>query len=172
MKFLKKGIAILLISTVAFSSFGCHGNYAAFNKLNKFVGSLGDKWVNSIVHFIFLVVQIYTIAIFVDFLILNTVQFWTGSNPLSMNVGERETQVVNKDGVNYEITATRNRFDVFTMDGDKAGKFASLIYNENTMIWSAASGNEVIELVQIDSTDHGKMRSLIPGLEGKIIEVK
>ena len=171
MKFFKKGIAILLISTLAFMSFGCHGKYALFNTLHKWNGSLGSKWVNSIVHFILWVIPVYGICLLVDWWILNTVEFWTGSNPLAMNEGEREQQIVNKDGVNYEITATKNRFDVLVLDGEKAGTMTSLVYNDNTMVWSAESGNERVELAQIDSENQNRVHFLVPGMEGKVVYV-
>ena len=171
MKFFKKGIAILLISTIAFMSFGCHGKYALFNTLHKWNGSLGSKWVNSIVHFILWIIPVYGICLWVDWLILNTVEFWTGSNPLAMNDGEREQQIVNKDGVNYEITATKNRFDVLVLDGEKAGTMASLVYNDNTMTWSVEGSGETFEVAQVDSDNPDQLRLMFPGTEGKLVDV-
>jgi len=171
MKFLKRGIAILLISTVAFASFGCYGNFVLFNKINKWNGSLGNKWINTIVYWVLWIIPVYPISWVIDGLILHTIEFWTGSNPLAMNEGEREVQIVNKDGVNYEITATKNRFDVLVLDGEKEGKLTSLVFNDNTMIWSVESGNEKIELAKIDSENQGRIHFLIPGMEGKVVYI-
>ena len=79
---MKKGIITLLCAGMIVLS-GCYGKYACFNKLLAWNGTLGNKWLNSIVHFAMWVIPVYGIATFVDFLVLNTVEFWTGSNPLA-----------------------------------------------------------------------------------------
>jgi len=169
MKSLKKSIAILLIAIMASMSFGCYGKYAALNKYNDLMKSFG--FIGGILHF-FPLLFVLPIVVFVDAVILNSIEFWTGSNPLAMKAGEREVQIVNKDGVNHEIVATKNRFDVTVLDGENAGKHASLIFNDNTLIWSVENGTEKMEIAQIDSNDLSKMRILVPGLEGKIVDSK
>ena len=174
MKSFKKGIAILLISMVAFTSFGCYGSFAVTKKIHAWNGKVtGNKIVNTIVYWVLIIIPVYPICVgLVDGLVLNTIEWWLGSNPMAMNEGDREVQIVNNEGVNYEIVATKNRFDVTVLDGEKAGRYAALVYNENTMIWSAETGNEKIEIAQHDFNDPTIMRSLLPGLEGKVVEVK
>jgi hypothetical protein len=172
MKSFKKGIAILLIATVTFMSFGCYGNFPLFKKINTWNGSLSNKFINTIVYWVLWILPVYEICIAVDWLLLNTIQWWTGSSPISMNDGEREVQIVNNEGVNYEIVATKNRFDITVLDGQKAGTHTSLVYNDNTMIWSVENGAEKIEVAQTDSDNPEKMRLLLPGMEGKIVDVK
>ncbi|MBR2470840.1 MAG: DUF3332 family protein, partial [Fibrobacter sp.] len=48
---MKKGIATLLAAGMIVLS-GCYGSNACFNKLHDWNGTLGDKWINSIVHFL------------------------------------------------------------------------------------------------------------------------
>ena len=147
----KKITAALLLSVMCFFSFGCHGNYALFRKLNTWNGTLGNKWVNSVVHIILWIIPVYGICLIVDFLVLNTVQFWTGSNPLAMAEGEKEVQIVNNEGTTYEITATRNRFDVKGIEGVKAGVQTSLIFDEESLTWFVEGNGERVELSKIDS---------------------
>ena len=91
---MKKGIITLLCAGMIVLS-GCYGKYACFNKLLAWNGTLGNKWLNSIVHFAMNVIPVYGIAIFVDWLVLNTVEFWTGSNPLA--AGEKATMTLQRD---------------------------------------------------------------------------
>ena len=172
MKSFKKAIAILLIAVFASLSFGCYGNFPLFNKINKWNGSFGNKIVNTIIYWVLWIIPVYPICMWVDWLLLHTIQFWTGSSPISMKEGEREVQIVNNDGVNYEIVATKNRFDIVALDGEKAGVHTAMVYNDNTMVWSIESGAEKIELAQIDSDNPEKVRFLLPGMEGKIVDVK
>jgi len=177
MKSFKKVIAILLISMVAFTSFGCYGKFPLFKKVNEWNGSIGGKSfggriVNTVVFWVLWIIPVYPITLLVDWWLLHTIEFWTGQSIVLMQEGEREVQIVNKDGVNYEIVGTKNRFDVTVLDGPKAGTRSSLVYNDSTMIWSVESGAEKMEVAQMDSNNPEKMRLLIPGMEGKIVDVK
>ena len=80
---MKKGIITLLCAGMIVLS-GCYGKNACFNKLHDWNGTLGNKWINSIVHFFLNVFPVYMICLgLVDGLVLNTIEFWTGSNPLA-----------------------------------------------------------------------------------------
>ena len=80
---MKKAILALLCAGILVLS-GCHGSYGLTKKLLRWNGTLGNKWLNSCVHFLLWVVPVYEVSIgLVDFLVLNTVEFWTGSNPLA-----------------------------------------------------------------------------------------
>ncbi|SHI32277.1 DUF3332 family protein [Fibrobacter sp. UWP2] len=79
---MKKALAAVICASMITLT-GCYGSYACFNKLLSWNGTLGNKWLNSIVHFAMMVIPVYGIATFVDILVLNTVEFWTGSNPLA-----------------------------------------------------------------------------------------
>jgi hypothetical protein len=169
-KLITKTIAIVLASSILFQS--CLGSWSLTNKLVEWNKSVtGNKFINNLIFWI-LSSWIGGITLFIDTCILNLIEFWTGSNPLAMKAGEREVQIVNKDGVNYEIVATKNRFNVTVLDGENAGKHTSLVYNDNTMVWSAENGTERVELGQVNYDNHGKIHILLPGLEGKVVDVK
>jgi hypothetical protein len=79
-----KFIALFTASIISFGIFsGCYGGYVAFKKVHQWNGTLGSKWVKSIVHILLWVVPVYPVCLAVDFFILNTLEFWTGSNPLA-----------------------------------------------------------------------------------------
>ncbi|GBU20631.1 hypothetical protein R80B4_00510 [Fibrobacteres bacterium R8-0-B4] len=76
--------AVLAAFTIA-SVGGCYGKYALFNNAAKFGGNLGGKYVGAVVNLVFWVVGVYGICLFADLLIFNTIEFWSGSNPVAMN---------------------------------------------------------------------------------------
>lgn len=45
-----------------------------------------------IIFLVFCAIRVYSFAVFVDAVILNLIEFWTGSNPISMNEGDIEIQ--------------------------------------------------------------------------------
>ena len=139
---MKKGIITLLCAGMIVLS-GCYGKYACFNKLLAWNGTLGNKWLNSIVHFAMNVIPVYGIALFVDFLVLNTVEFWTGSNPLASGDSYFE-----KDAEGNSIAAVKNAdgsmsVELTTAKGEKAN--LTLQRDENVVRALDNEGNVVAQ---------------------------
>ncbi|MBN2423543.1 MAG: DUF3332 domain-containing protein [Calditrichaceae bacterium] len=163
-----KSVAILMI--VLFSAFtftGCYGKFELTKRLYKWNGSQGDKFVNSVVMWVLMIIPVYIIVGFVDFVILNVVEFWTGKNPMAMEPGETETQLVEIDGKAYQITATQNRFDVVDMETQLK---ASLVYNPEEKAWYAVSDNDSHKIAQSDSENFDIIQLIQP--DGKIVKVE
>ena len=128
-----KLVTILLILMLSMSLFpGCYGKFHLVRDIYKWNGEVGNKWVNSIVMWVFFIVPVYEIAGFIDFCILNVIEFWTGKDPLAMQPDEKEIQLVELEGKTYEITATQNRFDIKQMNSDV---HISLVFNTEQKAW-------------------------------------
>ena len=111
-KFIKVTAMVLILVFLSFSTFSCYGNFSLVKKLYQWNGSLGSKFVNSAVAWLLIIIPVYGVAGFIDFVILNVLEYWTGENPVKMSAGETDTQIVSKDGKEYQITASKNRFDI------------------------------------------------------------
>ncbi len=72
-------VAMLAVSAVGTS--GCFGKFGLTRKLYAWNEGVGDKWVRSVVMWGMMIIPVYGVAGAGDFLVLNTVEFWTGSNP-------------------------------------------------------------------------------------------
>ena len=140
---MKKGIVTLLCAGMIVLS-GCYGKNACFNKLHDWNGTLGDKWINSIVHFILFWLPVYGICLFlVDGLVLNTIEFWTGSNPLASG-----DSYVEKDAQGNTIAAVKNEdgsmsVELTTAKGEKAN--LTLQRDENVVRALDNEGNVVAQ---------------------------
>lgn len=140
---MKKGLVTLLCAGMVVLS-GCYGKNACFNKLHDWNGTLGNKWLNSIVHFFLNVFPVYMICLgLVDGLVLNTVEFWTGSNPLASGDSYYE-----KDAQGNEIAAVKNAdgsmsVEMTTAKGEKATM--TLQRDENVVRALDAEGNVVAQ---------------------------
>lgn len=77
---------------------GCYGKFALSKKVFDWNGSLGNKFVISLVFFILNVVPVYGITLFVDWILLNVIEFWTGNNPAAMLDGETQERIVKREG--------------------------------------------------------------------------
>ena len=140
---MKKGIVTLLCAGMIVLS-GCYGKNACFNKLHDWNGTLGDKWINSIVHFTLFWLPVYGICLFlVDGLVLNTIEFWTGSNPLASGDSYFE-----KDAQGNTIAAVKNEdgsmsVELTTAKGEKAN--LTLQRDENVVRALDNEGNVVAQ---------------------------
>ena len=101
-----KAIILLLAGSMALSS--CVGSFSLFNKLadwNK--NATKDKFLNEI---IFLVISpAYAFCGAADVFVLNTIEFWNGSNPLVSNEGKTQ-YVMGEDGKMYAVNVYERRF--------------------------------------------------------------
>ncbi len=155
MKTLKQITLISLITIFGVTQTGCFGKFALVRKLYTWNDSLGNKFAKSAVLWVFIIIPVYSIATFIDFVILNLIEFWTGSNPIAMKPGEKETQVVAWRGEKYQITATQNRFHIEQLSGVDKGKITELLYRKEDKSWNAIAGCQDIKLVSFSETcDH------------------
>ncbi|MCU0848965.1 MAG: DUF3332 domain-containing protein [Spirochaetes bacterium] len=173
MKATKKIIALMLISTISLWSFsGCYGQFALWHKLHKWNGTISEKWPRSVVHFVLWFIPVYGLCMFVDFLILNTVEFWSGSNPMAMAPGERETRIVKYNGEDFEITATRNRFDIKQLSGIDSGRTIAMIYNTNEESWSVESEGVKAKVMKLSESDEDHVRVVMPDGSNRVYDMR
>ena len=76
-------VCALLSCSIMCSS--CIGSFKLWNGLLEWNKSLGNKFVNELVFIALNIVPVYGIASFADILVLNTIEFWSGSNPMAAN---------------------------------------------------------------------------------------
>lgn len=167
MKSLKKYLLIFLASTVLITQSGCFGSFKLTNAVYEVNKNVGDKVVNEVVFLLLVIIPVYEVAGIVDLIVLNAVEFWTGTNPLSMNEGDIEIKEVKSGEKLYQITATKNKFNIEQIEGPDAGKNMDIIYNPDSQIWSVNSGNNSIEVLKM--IDDKKVKILNPfGIENEI----
>ncbi len=82
-------VSSILIAVLLTTAFGCYGSFQLINKVYKFNGGLGSKFVNELGFLVMVIVPVYGVAGFVDAVVLNTIEFWTGTNPMAQNNGTR-----------------------------------------------------------------------------------
>jgi hypothetical protein len=97
-------LASLCVLTLGYGSTGCFGSFALVHKLYDFNKSFGNKFVQTIVFWVFCIIPVYEVASLGDAVILNLIEFWTGSNPLAMKDGDTQQRVVEAEGKRTTLT--------------------------------------------------------------------
>ena len=80
---MKKLIATLVLFTFVLT--GCFGSFNLTRKVYQFNKAQGDKWVQEIVFIVLVVVPVYGLSTLADAVVFNSIEFWTGNNPVAAN---------------------------------------------------------------------------------------
>ena len=141
--------AASLVLTASLPLQGCYGQFALTRKLYKWNGTLGDKWINSIIMVAFTIVPVYQVVGLVDLVAFNTAEFWSGKNPVTMNSNERETRIASVNGKEYIVTATKNRIDIIPASGSVTP--VSVVFDPEQKSWFAVSRGEKHKIAEQDN---------------------
>ena len=128
---------------------GCYGSFGLTHKLYKWNGSLGDKWINSLVLVALNIVPIYEIAIGVDGIVLNTIEFWTGSNPVTMAAGQKETKIVSIGGKDFMVIATQNQLELAPVD--QSSKPMTMVFDPAEKSWFVINNGQRVKIGEQDN---------------------
>jgi len=130
---------------------GCYGPFKLTKDLHEWNSTVGSKFVNALVFFAFVIIPVYEVAVLVDGIVLNTIEFWTGDNPITMGENDKDVQIVKRDGNKYRMTATKNKFHIEQLKGENKGDTAELIFDPESNSWNLKDGNkELQKLVQVN----------------------
>ena len=108
-KTLTKVLAVALLVASVPSLTGCYGPFRLSTKLHNWNGQVSNKkFVNELVFLGFCILPAYELCLLGDALIFNSIEFWSGNNPISMKDGEVETQDVMHNGIMYQVIKKKN----------------------------------------------------------------
>jgi hypothetical protein len=138
-KFRVSAMAALLASCVLFAS--CIGSFNLTRKVYAWNNSVGEKWVNELVFLVINVIPVYSIAVFVDAVVLNTIEFWTDENPMAST---QTKQVETKDGL-YTVTTDENGHKIQKSGSDE---IVELRFNKAGNSWSLLADNQETKLLK------------------------
>lgn len=136
-------LAILLSGTVLFSS--CVGSFGLFNRVAKWNQHVSNKFVNELVFLALNIIPVYGVCYLADALVINSIEFWTGSNPMA-SIGTVKT-IKGADG-NYLVKTMKDGYSI-TKEGESAS--LNLIYNRESNTWNAESNGVSNHLLQMNN---------------------
>lgn len=132
----------LFASSIMFSS--CIGSFPLWHKLLKWNGTVGDKFTNELVFVALHIVPVYEIAGLVDALVLNSVEFWTGSNAIAQ--AGKTRKVIGNDGKEYTVKYLKDGYKIIKPNGEVV-KFT---YDKTDSTWNVIGKGKKAELFKIN----------------------
>lgn len=142
MKMMKiKTLAFALCASFMFSS--CIGSFALWHSvLDWNQKTTNNKFVNELIFVALNIVPVYSIAAFADVVVFNSIEFWTGENPVVTG----EISSVQTDNGNYSISRKADGYIITKEDGQQM----ELSFDTTTQTWSVESENQVYPLLSIN----------------------
>ena len=134
---------VMICGAFLFSS--CIGSFGLHSKLVNWNQSIGTKFVNELVYLACNIIPVYPVCYLADALVINSIEFWSGSNPMA-NVGD--VKKVKGENGNYMVKTLENGYSI-TKEGETASM--DLIYNKEANTWNVVANGESSELLKMNN---------------------
>jgi hypothetical protein len=141
---MKRVLMLVLLAVFALSA--CTGSFNLTRKVYDIHSSQEDRWVDELLFLALIVIPVYELAAVGDILIFNSIEFWTGENPVSADSGGR-------DGLQVSLgrSETDGTLAVTAVGADGAELTLTLKQTETGTTAHDESGNIVFALVSDDA---------------------
>ncbi|MCB9744676.1 MAG: DUF3332 family protein [Alphaproteobacteria bacterium] len=121
----------------ALTASGCIGSFALTKRVYNWNRSMGSPIVQEVIFLIFIFLPIYSIVLTIDGLLLNTIEFLTGKNPLAKGEGEDAEVVTELDeGTQLRLRRRRGQLELTLRHADgrrEVHRFESL--EDGMRVW-------------------------------------
>lgn len=158
-KYLSVALVMALAGSMMFTS--CIGSFSLTNKLMDWNKTIGSKFVNELVFVAFWIVPVYEVSALADVLVINSIEFWSGSNPIAKGKkvidGEDGRYLVECDGNGYTITSETD------------GSIVRLDFEAEDKSWSVNVNGESHKFMTFVDDSHVKM--ITPNGDYQVVEL-
>ncbi|MDE5629461.1 MAG: DUF3332 domain-containing protein [Muribaculaceae bacterium] len=160
-KFMKAALACVIgVSMLSMQS--CIGSFALTSRLMGWNKTVGNKFLNELVFFAFWVLPVYEVTALADVLVLNSIEFWSGENPMA-----KGTKVIDGNDGRYLVQCDGKGYDIVSCnDGSKV----RLDFDSATQTWSYTAGEQSGVLFTFVDDNHVKL-PVNGGNEYRTIEI-
>lgn len=143
----KVGVLLLIAASLPMQS--CIGSFSLTKKVLTWNNQVGSKFVNELVFFAFWILPVYEVTSIADLIVLNSIEFWSGNNPVEASI-----KVIDTDQGRYYIACDGKGYTITAPNGDEV----RLDFEEESNTWAicAQDGKNYPFMTMIDSS-HVKM---------------
>lgn len=143
-----------IIMTGCMMASSCVGSFQLTHKLAMWnTRATNEKFLNEII-FLF-ISPAYAVCGVVDALVINTMEFWSGSNPLAKNEGKTQT-IMGQDGRYYAVTTLKDGYEIKKPDGE----IMKFLYDSKNNSWSQVVDGKTKEIFRFN--DDGTIQASLP----------
>ena len=146
----KKSLIIATVVALSASMMmqSCIGSFALFNKVKNWNDHVGDKFVNELVFVAMWILPVYELSCAADLLILNSIEFWSGTNPA---LAQTETKVIDGKDAQYLVARNESGYTITNMTTKQVTKFN---FNAEDNSWSLLNNGQEVKLFTFVDDTH------------------
>lgn len=101
-------ISAAIVALMCSSLTSCMGQFALTKNLYSWNEQISNKFVNELVFVAFWILPVYEVCALADVLVINSIEFWSGDNPMTASTKYIDTDhgryLVKCDGKGYDVT--------------------------------------------------------------------
>ena len=147
---LKMAATVMICGAFLFSS--CIGSFSLHSKLVNWNQGVSNRFVNELVFLAFNIIPVYGVCYVADALVINSIEFWSGSNPLA-SIGD--VKKVQGENGNYLVETLENGYSI-TKEGEETASM-ELIYDKSLNTWNVVADGVSTELVRLNNDGTAQM---------------
>lgn len=151
--------AVALAGTLLFSS--CIGSFSLSKKVLAWNQTIDNKFVNEVVFVALWIVPVYEVCAIADILVINSIEFWSGENPVEAGIVKK---VQGENGV-YTVETLDNGYQI----ENEAGQQVDLVYDKDSNTWSAVANGDSTKILKMK--EDGKAIVYLPNGEERTVEL-
>lgn len=156
---LRVGIVLTICASLGLSS--CIGSFSLSNRLLAWNKTIGNKFVNELVFIAFWVLPVYEVSWLADFFVINSIEFWSGDNPMACGT----KRIQGQDGQNYLVKCDGKGYDI---TGESDGLTVRLDFDSKARRWDVQlPSGKSYELMTFVDADH----VTLPAADGSRVTV-
>ena len=124
----------------------CIGSFALYSKVKDWNDNVGSKFVNELVFVAMWILPVYELSFAADLLILNSIEFWSGSNPALA-----QTKVVDGKDAQYLVASNEAGYTITNLKTKQKTRFN---FNAQDNSWSIENNGEEVKLFSFVDDNH------------------
>lgn len=150
MKKCKIAVAAILLAGCSMTFTSCIGSFTLTKRVLAWNNQVGNKFVNELVFFAFWLLPVYEVTALADMIVLNSIEFWSGNNPMEASV-----KAIDTDHGRYLIKCDGRGYDIICQ---ATGESTRLDFNVETQTWAVETKDgELLPFMTFIDSDHVKM---------------
>lgn len=139
-------VAVVCALTGSLMLPSCVGSFTLTNKLLSWNRQISNKFVNEIVFFAFWVLPVYEVSAIADILVLNSIEFWSGENPVASG-----KKIIEGNDGRYLVISDKKGY---TIKSETDGSEVRLNFHSDSRSWAMLmpDGSEKIIFTFVDES--------------------
>jgi len=149
----RTGAVLVLAAFLPAATVGCFGSFSLTRKIYRFNRDVSaDKWIRWLAFLVMNVVPVYGFGMVLDAIFFNSVEFWTGNNPVAAVPGTRHVATT-PEGARAELTVlARDRARLVLTEPTGRTHELTLVRDADTVRALDPSGRELASVAHVTTT--------------------